>query len=87
MQTVCLKMENNLLKEIDSKIKSNRYSTRTEFIRDAIRDKLSQLEKDEAIRNLEKLKGSIKRKSKISYEKARELAFKEHTKRFDINLK
>lgn len=80
-------MENSLLKEIDSKITSFRYSTRTEFIRDAIRDKLSQLEKDEAIRKLEKLKGSLKGKAKMSYEKARELAFKEIAKELNVDLK
>ena len=36
METVSLKMEKNLLKDIDKTIKAHRYSTRTEFIRDSI---------------------------------------------------
>jgi len=48
---------------MDLKLKRNRYSTRTEFIRDAIREKLSDLEKEELLRSVAKLKGSSKRKT------------------------
>ena len=63
METITLKMEENMVKEIDQKLASHRYSTRTEFIRDAIRDKLSDLEKEEILKNIEKLRGSSKRKT------------------------
>lgn len=63
METISLKMENNLLKEMDLILHKNRYSTRTEFIRDAIREKLSDLEKEELLRNVAKLRGSSKRKT------------------------
>ena len=58
-----MKMEENMVREIDQKLAGNRYSTRTEFIRDAIRDKLSDLEKEELLRNIEKLSGSSNRKT------------------------
>jgi len=63
METITLKMEENMVREIDQKLAGNRYSTRTEFIRDAIRDKLSDLEKEELLRNIEKLSGSSNRKT------------------------
>jgi len=63
METISLKMEDNMLSEIDQKLGQHRYSTRTEFIRDAIREKLSELEKQEVLKNLSKLQGSSKRKT------------------------
>lgn len=46
MEIITIKMEQELLKEIDSSLKENLYSTRTEFIRAAIREKVKQLEKE-----------------------------------------
>ncbi|MBS3097675.1 ribbon-helix-helix protein, CopG family [Candidatus Woesearchaeota archaeon] len=63
METISLKLEDGLLKEVDQTLKKNRYSTRTEFIRDAIREKLSDLEKDELLRQVAKLRGSSKRRT------------------------
>ncbi|MEM2139122.1 MAG: ribbon-helix-helix domain-containing protein [Candidatus Woesearchaeota archaeon] len=60
METISLKIENSILKEIDQKLNKFRYSTRTEFIRDAIRQKLIELEKEEAIRKLSGYKGKFK---------------------------
>lgn len=76
METISLKIEENLLKEIDNKLTQHRYGTRTEFIRDAIREKLSDLEKEQVLRDLVKLKGSSKRKtSDAQLHEAREKAF------------
>ena len=63
MEIISLKLENELLKEIDQNLSKHRYGTRTEFIRDAVREKLSDLEKEEAIRAIAHLKGSSKRKT------------------------
>ena len=63
MEAISLKLEKNLLNEIDQKITKHRYSTRTEFIRDAIREKLSELEKQELINAVSKLRGISKRKT------------------------
>jgi len=63
MQAITVKMEDKLLEEIDQKLEDNRYSTRTEFIRDAIREKLSDLEKEKVLKNLSQLKGFSKRKT------------------------
>ena len=63
MEIISLKLENELLKEIDQSLSKHRYSTRTEFIRDAIREKLSDLEKEEILKALAKLRASSKRKT------------------------
>ncbi len=76
MQAITIKMEDRVLEEIDQKLEHHRYSTRTEFIRDAIREKLSELEKDELIKSIARLKGSSKRKtSDTRLHAAREHAF------------
>lgn len=85
METVTIKMEDKLLEEIDQKLEENRYSTRTEFIRDAIREKLSELEKEEILKNLSELKGFSKRKtSDAQLHAARTKAFKMLERRFNI---
>ncbi len=63
MEVISLKLEEGLLEEIDQTLSKHRYSTRTEFIRDAIREKLSDLEKEDMLKELTKLKGSSKRKT------------------------
>ena len=62
MEAITLKMDGGVLKEIDRRLKEFRYGTRTEFIRDAIREKLSELEKAELMRVVAKIRGSSKRK-------------------------
>jgi Arc/MetJ-type ribon-helix-helix transcriptional regulator len=63
MESVCIKLEDTFLKDIESSIKRHRYSTKTEFIREAIRDKIKDLEKEEALLRLNKLYGASKRKT------------------------
>ena len=85
MQAITIKMEDRLLEELVQKLEGHRYSTRTEFIRDAIREKLSELEKEEILRNLSQLKGSSKRKtSDAELHAARDKAFKMFEKKFNI---
>lgn len=63
METISLKLEEEFLEEIDSKLIKHRYGTRTEFIRDAIREKLSDLEKEQMLNEIGKLQGISKRKT------------------------
>jgi metal-responsive CopG/Arc/MetJ family transcriptional regulator len=77
-------MEKRLLDDIDKSLTVHRYSTRTEFIRDAIRTKLSQQEKEDAIRRLEGFRGKFKRQ--ISDEEAGEIAFKKIARRLGVKL-
>ena len=85
METISLKLESNLLKEMDDNLVKHRYSTRTEFIRDAIRQKLSELEKEEVLRHIERIRGSSKRKTTDKQlHAAREEVFKLYEKKFGI---
>ena len=63
METISLKLEEGLLEEIDSKLIRHRYGTRTEFIRDAIREKLSDLEKEHIMKEIGRLHGISKRRT------------------------
>lgn len=87
METVSLKMGPALLREIDNSIKNNRYSTRTEFIRDAIRRMLSDFEKEEAIMRLSKMKGSLKGKAKYNDEElVGEIAVRNLARKMGVKL-
>lgn len=44
MKTISLKIADPVLERIDTHLESHNFSTRTEFIREAIRDKIQQLE-------------------------------------------
>ena len=85
METITLKMEKKMVKEIDQKLADNRYSTRTEFIRDSIRDKLSDLEKGELLKTIAKLRGFSKKKTTDEeLHEAGEKAFRRLEKKFGI---
>lgn len=78
MENISLKLEPEFLKEIEKIMKNNRYMTKTEFIRECIRDKITELEKRESLIKLRKLYGtSKKRTSDKELHKAREKAFEE----------
>lgn len=86
METISLKMEPELLKNIDNNLKKNNYSTRTEFIREAIRNKLTELEKEEVIKKLTAFKGSLKGKARMSEEEASNIAIRKIAKKFNLRL-
>ena len=83
MEAISLKLEETLLKEIDENLAKHRYSTRTEFIRDAIREKLSELEKENMLKAVAELRGSSKRKTTDEQlHIAREKLVEKYEKRF-----
>jgi len=47
MKSVSLKLEKEFLQNIEKAMKKHNYSTKTEFIREAIRDKIRDLETQE----------------------------------------
>ncbi len=63
MDVLNLKIDGKILREIDQTVQDHRYSTRSEFVRDAIREKLSELETEKMLRHIEKTAGSSKRKT------------------------
>jgi len=63
MIPVTIKLENNFLQTIERTRKKHNYMTKTEFIRQAIRDKIKELEKEETLKNVERLFGASKHKT------------------------
>ncbi|HLC85356.1 MAG TPA: ribbon-helix-helix domain-containing protein [Candidatus Nanoarchaeia archaeon] len=83
METISIKMEEEFAENIEVMIKKHHYTTKTEFIREAIRDKIKELEKEEAIMRVRKLYGASKRKTTDDLlHKAREEAMAELEKDF-----
>ncbi|MBI5884508.1 ribbon-helix-helix protein, CopG family [archaeon] len=79
MQLITFKLKEDYLKKLDFAVKAFDYSSRTEFIRTAIRDKLEAYELKKSIDKLKKLKGFAKN-AKVSdseLEALREKVFEE----------
>lgn len=63
METISLKVEQNFLRDMKKSMKHHRYATTTEFVRDAVRDKMLSLEKQQALLRLDNIYGMSKRKT------------------------
>ncbi len=86
MNTVTFKLQEDIVTKIDSMLGHLNFSNRTEFIRDAIRAKLNEAEKEQILRKLALFKGSLKGKSRMSDKEAGDLASAEIAKKFGIKL-
>ena len=83
METVSLKLEEPFLKDMEKTMKKHRYMTKTEFIREAIRDKMKSLALAEDLRRIQHMYGFRKRKTTDEeIEEAKEKAFEELEKKF-----
>lgn len=69
MENICIRLDSALAKQIEKDMQEFKYSTKTEFIRDAIRSKLKALNaernKEKAWQHLFTLKGALKGKSRF----------------------
>lgn len=84
MEMVTLRFQEKVLKEMDKTMLDHNFNSRTEFIREAVRDKLEELKRDEIIEKFMKLRG--KAKVKTTYEenrKTKEEVSKELMKELD----
>jgi Arc/MetJ-type ribon-helix-helix transcriptional regulator len=81
MKMITLKLEDGLLTQMDNVSHDFGFSSRTEFIRNALRDKVEEYHLKQAILKLEKGKGAFKGKGAASkdYEAARDAAFEKIT--------
>ena len=90
MGTISIRFEDDFLHDMEKTMKNNRYSTKAEFIREAIREKMKDLEKEAALMRLEKVYGAGKKKGrKITDEmihKAGDEAVKEIAKKLKVDL-
>jgi len=86
METISFKIQHEIVQKIDQALKPLNYNNRTEFLREAIRDKLNQVEKEQVIEQLAKYKGSLRGKSKMSEKEASGFAELEMAKKFGLKL-
>jgi metal-responsive CopG/Arc/MetJ family transcriptional regulator len=70
MESVTVKFQEAVLKKIDESISEHNFNSRTEFIREAVRDKLTDLSKEDLVKEFLKFKGKAKKKT--TYEENRE---------------
>jgi metal-responsive CopG/Arc/MetJ family transcriptional regulator len=83
MDVLNIKIEKGIIRDIDKSLRKYRYSTRSEFVRDAIRQKLTDLEKEELMRAVAKVRGSSKHKtSDTQVHETRERLIKKLEKQF-----
>ena len=90
METISLRLDDGLAHDMEKAIKGFRYATKTEFIREAVRDKIKDLEKEAAVVRLQQAYGAGKHKGrKITDEdlhRAREEAAREIAKELGVEL-
>ena len=63
MEQICIRLEGNFLSALERIMKKNRYATKTEFVREAIRDKMRELEEREILADkdlMRQIKASLK---------------------------
>ena len=87
MEIVTFKLQEEILKKIDSLLKPLHFNNRTEFIREAVREKLKKIETEKFMKKLAKFKGSAK--THVSDERLHEIrdeVAKEYAKKFGVDL-
>ncbi len=77
MEIVSVKFQEEVLEKIDSSIAKNNFNSRTEFIREAVRDKLNELNREELIQEFLKFRGKGNKTNPEENRNARETAGKE----------
>jgi len=63
MEPVTIKLEENFTEEMEKVMKRHHYATKTEFIREAIRHRVKELEKEEAKARVLKFYGTSPKKT------------------------
>ena len=63
MEAVTVKFQEEVLKRIDETIADNNFNSRTEFIREAVRDKIAELGKEELMKEFLKFRGKARKKT------------------------
>lgn len=63
METISLRFDDGLAYDMEKAMKGFRYATKTEFIREAVRNKIKDLEKEAALVRLQRLMVQVQRKA------------------------
>ncbi len=87
MEIVSVRFTDDVLKNMDKAIKKNNFNSRTEFIRESVRKNLSEVNREQVMKEFLKLAGTSKVKTPIEEdrkirEEVSEEFFKELEKRF-----
>ena len=64
MEIIPVRYEDGLVCDMERVMKEHRYSTKTEFIREAVRDKIKDLEKEAALLRLQQAYGAGAKKGR-----------------------
>ncbi len=81
-EMITVKLDDKFLGDIDSVVKKEGYQHRTEFIRNALREKVEEAKLKEAMMNIAHLKGAAKKKTTDKeFEEIRKRAFEELSKK------
>ena len=81
-ELVTFKMEHDFLEDVDKTAKSAGFQNRTEFIRNALREKVEEVKLKQAMMTLSKLRGKAPRKTTDKERaKIREKVFQEFEKK------
>ena len=84
MESVSIKFQEDILKRMDESIEVHNFNSRTEFIREAVRDKLAGLSQDELMNEFLKFKGkSATKTSDTDNKKTKEKVSKEFMKELE----
>jgi Arc/MetJ-type ribon-helix-helix transcriptional regulator len=75
MEQVCIRLEGGFLTALERLMKKNRYSTKTEFIREAIREKMRKLEEREILEDKDLLNQILASEKNIKKRKIKELKY------------
>ena len=75
MENVSLKLEKNFLHAIEKIMKKHNYMTKTEFIRESIRDKIRKLEEKEIIEDKDVMSQITMSEKNIKKGKIKELKY------------
>ena len=87
METISFKLQEDVVKKIDTILKPLHFSNRTEFIRESIKEKLNTIEKDIVLQQLATFKGAAKKKvSDKELHKIRDKVAGKYAKKFGIKL-
>jgi metal-responsive CopG/Arc/MetJ family transcriptional regulator len=81
-EMITVKLDDKFLGEIDSVVQKEGYQNRTEFIRNALREKVEEAKLREAMIDIAHLKGAAKKKTtEKEFEEIRKKAFEEISKK------
>ena len=85
METISIRLDEGMMNKLGALMKRHHFATLTEFVRDAIRNRIKELEHEELQRQIARLAGSSKRKTSdeqlhAAGEKAFEILEKKHKK-------